>query len=188
MPEAVSLFREAGGMFSTVGDVRGVADMLFALSVTDRLSGNLPSARRGAEEALRLHRELDDRFGITGSTFALGRALFELGEVDSARAQFLDGLEAAALMRDRTGMAIALDNLADLENAGGRPQRAMRLAGASESVKAAVGGEAPPAMVHLPDPREVARRSLSEAEIEASRADGRAMTVEEALAYAREPL
>ena len=188
MPEAVSLFREARGMFATVGDVRGVADMLFALSVTDRLSGNLPSARSGAEEALRLHRQLDDRFGITGSTFALGRALFELGEVDSGRAQFLDGLEAAALMRDRTGMAIALDNLADLENAGGRPQRAMRLAGASESVKAAVGGEAPPAMVHLPDPREVARRLLSEAEIEASWADGRAMTLEEALAYAREPL
>lgn len=186
--EAASLFQEARQMFAAVGDPRGVADSLFALSVMDRLSGNLATARSSAEEALRLHRELDDRFGITGSTFALGRAVFEMGEVETARSLFLEGLEVGALMRDRTAMAIALDNLADLGNGSGRPLRAMRLVGASETIKEAVGGEAPPALIHLPDPREAARRSLSDEEIETAWKQGRAMTLEEALALARELL
>jgi hypothetical protein len=90
------------------------------------------------------------------------------------------------LIHERTGIALIIDNLANLANIGGRPKVAMRLAGAAETIKEAVGGEAPPELIHLPDPRVLARQHLSEEEIEAARQEGRAMTEEQAVAYARQ--
>jgi hypothetical protein len=61
-------------------------------------------------------------------------------------------------------VALSLDNLADLEITEGRAARAMRLAGASEAIKEGVGGQAPPDLITLPDPRVRARSLVSEEE------------------------
>jgi hypothetical protein len=79
--------------------------------------------------------------------------------------QFLMTLGEAEQMGDRTGMALSLDNLVFLENAKGRAERAMRLAGFSQALKEQVGGEAPPELLLLNDPWEGARRYLSEEEM-----------------------
>lgn len=181
-----AILREALAMFEKVGNRRGVADSLFALSVMDRLAGEIASARPKAEEALRVHRELGDMFGITGSLFALGRVTADTGDLDTARSLFLESLELSERMGDRTSIAIALDNLADLGTKRGRYLTAMRIVGASAALKDAVGGEAPPAMLHLPDPREAASHHLTEQEIQEAWEEGRVMPLEQALAYARE--
>jgi hypothetical protein len=72
--------------------------------------------------------------------------------------QFLMTLGEAEQMGDRTGMALSLDNLVFLENAKGRAERAMRLAGFSRALKEQVGGEAPPELLPLNDPWEGAGR------------------------------
>jgi hypothetical protein len=151
----------------------------------DRLAGGITSARTKAEEALRIHRELGDMFGITGSLFALGRVAAETGDLDTARSLFLESMDLSERMGDRTSIAIALDNLADQENKRGHYLKAMRVAGASAALKDAVGGEAPPAMLHLPDPREAASQHLTEHEIQEAWEEGRGMTLGQALAYAR---
>jgi hypothetical protein len=86
---------------------------------------------------------------------------------------------------ERTGLALSLDNLADLEITAGNVIRALRLAGASEAIKEGVGGQAPPELITLPDPRERARPLLSDREIQAAWEQGRRMSLEEAIAYAR---
>ena len=43
-------------------------------------------------------------------------------------------------------------------------------------------------MVHLPDPREIARQHLSEEEMQAAWQEGYRMGIDAALAYAREPV
>lgn len=86
---------------------------------------------------------------------------------------------------NRTGIVICLDNLAAQEVARRRFQRAVRLAGASDAVKE-TGGEGPQSLIALPDPRQAAMESLSDAEIAAEWDLGRAMTSREALEYARE--
>lgn len=177
---------EALAMFEKVGNRRGVADSLFALSVMDRLAGGITSARTKAEEALRIHRELGDMFGMTGSLFALGRVAAEIGDLDTARSLFLESLELSKRMGDRTSIAIALDNLADLGIKRGHYLTAIRIVGASAALKDAVGGEAPPAMLHLPDPRAAAIHYLTEQEIHEAWEEGRVMTLEQALAYARQ--
>jgi hypothetical protein len=87
---------------------------------------------------------------------------------------------------ERTGLALSLDNLADLEISRGNLMRAMRLAGASEVMKEGVGGQAPPDLITFPDPRQRARPLMSEQEIETAWEEGRRMSVEQAITYARE--
>jgi predicted ATPase/class 3 adenylate cyclase len=184
--EAADTFRTAHAMFEHLGDRRGVADSLFGLSIVSRLQGDIPGARAAAEDALRLHRELEDLFGIHGSLHVAGIAAAESGELDTSRAYFFQALQMAEDFHDLTGVALTIDNLADQEISRGHILRAMRLAGASERIKQGVGAQAPPELIHLPDPKERARPQASEDEIRAAWDEGRAMTIEQALAYARE--
>ncbi|MDP8956472.1 MAG: tetratricopeptide repeat protein, partial [Actinomycetota bacterium] len=183
---ASALLREAAARYERLGNRLGVADSLFAIGVIDRLQGKIEEARPAAEEALRIHSELGDAFGMTGSYFALGRIMAETGDLDGAQSLFLDSVALSERMRDRTSIAIALDNFAEQANLRGQHLRAVRIGGASSALKDAVGGEAPPALVHLPDPRELAGGHLSEDEIRAAWEDGRGMSVDEVLAYVRE--
>jgi hypothetical protein len=79
-----------------------------------------------------------------------------------------------------------MDNLAAKASAEGRHLRALRLGGASEAIKEAAGGHAPPPLIDLPDPREAAREVLGESAVAAAWEEGRAMTLEQAVALARE--
>jgi predicted ATPase/class 3 adenylate cyclase len=182
---AIQLFRSSLATFQDVGNGGREGDALFGIAVMSRLLGDLDTAQASAERAVTLHRELGDIFGLTGDLYVLGRVAAETGDLDTARRHYLQTLDNMELIRERTGIALILDNLANLANLGGRPREAMRLAGASDSLKELVGGEAPPELIHLPDPRAQARQVLSEEEIEMAWAEGRAMRVEEAMAYAR---
>jgi hypothetical protein len=154
--------------------------------VMSRLQGDLATARASALEGLAIHRELGDVFGTAGNLYVLGRVAAETGDSDVGRRYFLETLDIMEAFGERTGIALTLDNLAHLANAQGKPLRAIRLAGAAEAIKEAVGGEAPPEIIHLPDPWERARQLTSEGEIQAAWREGRAMTLDQAVAYARE--
>ena len=184
--ESVDAFRESRARFQALGDRRGVADSLFGLCIASRLVGDIESARSAGEEGLRIHEELHDAFGVYGSLYAVGRAAAVQGDPEAARAYFLRALEMAEVLGDRTGIALSLDNLADLEISRNHPGRAMRLAGASQSLKESIGGQAPPELVDLPDARERARGALTEEEVGLAWEQGRVMTLEDALALARE--
>jgi predicted ATPase/class 3 adenylate cyclase len=184
--EAVQMLQASRAMFEELGDRRGVADCLFGLSIAARLQGDMQTARATGEEGLRMHEELGDMFGIISALYAAGRAAAETGDFDTSRAYFLRVLDLAEMFGDRTGIALALDNLANEEMGRGNPIRALRLGGASDAIKEGVGGEAPHELVVLTDPRERAAEYLARDEIDAAWAEGRAMSQEEVLAYARE--
>jgi hypothetical protein len=120
------------------------------------------------------------------SLCVVGPAATQLGDLDRGRACFMESLAIDEAFGERTGIALSLDNLADLEITAGNVVRALRLAGASEAIKEGVGGQAPPELITLPDPRERARLLLSEEQVRAAWEEGRAMSMEEAIAYARD--
>ena len=181
------LFLSSREMFERLDNRLGVADTLWALAMIEALEGDPSTARRQAEESVRLHRELGDAFGLVDALQEQGRAALELGEMDVARSSFVETLEGLASIGYRTGVAIALDALAALEMRVGHPVRALRLAGAAEALKEAAGGQVPPEFAY-PDPRRNAPTSLPEARITSAWNDGRAMSLEAAVAYAREPV
>ncbi len=185
---AYEMLERSRALFEEIGDRRGVGDVLWILALISRLEGDLAQSRSYAEESLRLHRAIGDRFGQMDALHMLGRAAFQAGDIAEARRSFLETIDVYVRLGNRTGIAIALDNLAAQANAQGDPVQAIRLGGASTAVKEAAGGEAPPVLVDLPDPREGARSTLSEEQIRAAWEEGRAMTVDQALALARAEL
>jgi predicted ATPase/class 3 adenylate cyclase len=184
--EAVEMFRASRAMFEALGDRRGLADSMFGLSIMLRLQGDIVKARSTGEEALRIHEEMEDLLGTYGTLYVVGRAATEMGDLDTARTHFLRALGMAEGFGDRTGMALSLDNLAEIEISRGQATRGMQVAGAAEALKEEVAGQAPPELIDLPDPRERVSQYLSDEEIDAAWQEGRAMTLEEALAFARE--
>lgn len=179
------LFVTSRAMFDRLDHRRGVADSLWALALLARLKGENDIARSQAQESTRLHRELGDAVGLIDSLEVLGRAAFEMGDIETARSSYLETLDILAPIGYRTALAIVLDNLAAHENGRGQPARALRLGGAAEALKEAAGGQVPPEFADLPDLREAARATISPDRIGYAWAEGRAMTLVEALAYAR---
>jgi predicted ATPase/class 3 adenylate cyclase len=182
----VRMVEQSKQMFEELGDSRGIADCLWILGITARLRGDLKGSRAMVEESIGRHRGLGDRFGATVGLYMLGRVAFEQGDLATARACFLEALDNDELVGNRTGMGVTLDNLAAQASRRGDHLRALRLAGASESLKEAAGGHAPPPLIDLPDPREAARPVVGEAAVRAAWDEGRAMTMEQAVALARE--
>jgi predicted ATPase/class 3 adenylate cyclase len=182
---AEKLFHESRQMFEELENKRGAADALAFLSNLTRRYGNLSLARRQAEESLQMHHEIGDLFGLMDSLHELGRAALDMGDLEIARNCFIQSLDVLAPLGYRTLVAIVLDHLAAEAIKRGRPLRAVRLGGASEALKEAAGGHAPPEFVDLPDPRDDVRALLSEEQIATAWDEGRAMSLDEAAAYAR---
>jgi predicted ATPase/class 3 adenylate cyclase len=183
---AVGLIEEAKAIFEDLGVGRGVADSLWLLAISARLEGDTSAARTLAEESLRRHRQVNDRFGVTDALHVLGRIALAEGDLSTAAASFLEALDNDEEVGNRTGMGIVLDNLAAKASAEGRHVRAVRLGGASEAIKEAAGGHAPPPFIDLPDPRDAAGEVLGDAAVRAAWEEGRAMTLDQAVAYARQ--
>jgi predicted ATPase len=185
MDGAVAMVQHSRGMFEDLGIRRGVADCVWLLAIVARLEGDTTTARALAEESLRIHRDAGDRFGVTDALHVLGRIAIAQGDLTTAARSFLEALSNDERVGNRTGMGIVLDNLAAHASIRGRHLRALRLGGASEAIKEAAGGHAPPPFIDLPDPRDAAREALGEPAVRAAWEEGRAMTLDRALAYAR---
>ena len=179
------LFKASREMFERVGNAVGVADTLWALAMMTGLAGDYAAARNLADESVRPHRERGDAFGLVDALSELGRATRELGQFDTARSCFLEALQGLAPIGYRTAVAITLDNLAALENRLGHHIRALRLAGAAEALTESAGGRVPPEFADLPDLRQAARAAHPEERIAQAWAQGRAMSLAEAVDYAR---
>jgi hypothetical protein len=108
-------------------------------------------------------------------------------EYRAAVAHFWQGLTLAQELGDRQFIAESLEGLAGVAGAQGQAERAARLWGAAEALRAAVGAPSSPAeRAHYESYRHTARAYLDEASYAVAWVEGRAMTVEQAVAYAGE--
>jgi predicted ATPase/class 3 adenylate cyclase len=183
---AVRLVEDARARFEELGIRRGVGDTLWFLAIVARLHGDLDGSRALSEEGLRIHGELGDRFGRTVGLYALARTALEQGDLETVRASLQEALTNDEMVGNRTGMGVIFDNLAARARLEENHLRALRLGGASEAIKEAAGGQAPHPLIDLPDPRDAARAVLGEAAVEAAWNEGRAMSLQQAIAYARQ--
>jgi predicted ATPase/class 3 adenylate cyclase len=154
--------------------------------------GALARFHDDAIEATRYYNESLLHYRILGKKAEIGLALRSLGalalrEGDSkqAAALFTEGLELYREMEDKEGITLCLTGLAGVAGAQSRPKRATRLFGLAEALRDELG-------LHLdridrPDyDRSLAatRALLDEATFAVAWAEGRTMTLEQAIAYA----
>ena len=136
------------------------------------------------------HRPLIPRFWsmMRGAALAwLGFVCVRLGRLDEAERHLRDSVDRRRLIRDTFGLAPCLEGLAQLAAARSQPERAVRLYAAAERLREQVGIPQPLEESELHQAaRSQLQASLSAEEMATLQAEGRAMTLDEAVAYALE--
>ena len=177
--EALRIYRE-------IGDVRGEANVLWGL-------GNYAYFRRGAadaiprfREALALFRQIGDRTMEAWSLHMLGSSNVRVGEVDEGDANLQEALRLFHASGDVAGITLVLDDLASVAVAHGDLPRAARMWGSARALSSAgaIGLADLVEQQFEMSARPNVRNVLSSAELERFALEGRAMSLDETVAYA----
>jgi tetratricopeptide (TPR) repeat protein len=112
----------------------------------------------------------------------LGNADLEEGSYESARTQFLRGLEVGLEFGDRDLLAHHMEGLSGLASALGQHERAVRLGGAATALREAAGAPLHPAWYRLAEPwLAISRQALGEAAYASAWAGGHRLPLERAV-------
>jgi tetratricopeptide (TPR) repeat protein len=184
---ARSLLGESLAILRGGGSQRFIADCLDFLGLAAYEQGDHAEARSLFEESLTFSRDGGNKWGIAARLGHLGRAAYVQGDYSAARSLHEECLTIWRELGYKRGIAQSLESFARLAARGREWERAARLLGAAAALRDAIG--APPA----PHRREegereldAARAALGEESFAASWAEGRAMPLEQAVAYALE--
>jgi predicted ATPase/DNA-binding SARP family transcriptional activator len=184
---AAQIDEEALALFREIGDKSGVAITAGELASAASLRGDYQEAQALAEERLALDRDMGGALQIAWSLRQLGRILIQRNELGRASSLFHESLGILRQQADSTDITNGVLRIADLAFAQGRLERAARLYGACQNLS-----ELHQAKLDSGDREElernlaVLRNTLDEAQFAPIWTQGRAMTIDEAVAYALE--
>jgi tetratricopeptide (TPR) repeat protein len=150
------------------------------------VEGDFEAARERFEEARSLFEQVGDSYGLASVLCLLSRLAAEQGDVDGATASWCQAFELLRELGDSSGIIIALSDLCAIQLAAGRPEAAVRLAGAAEGLGRELKVRPPTALTRPLDPRLAARTRIGEAAVRAACDAGAAMTLDQAVDYALE--
>jgi predicted ATPase/transcriptional regulator with XRE-family HTH domain len=180
---AAALLEEGLKLAREVGYKVGQADCLRGLCQVALSQGDPAAARRRAEESLGLLGEIGGRDDqIASSLIWLGRVETRRGNYAAARACYEESLALARKGDFKEEMASGLEGLVGVVAAQGATAWAVRLWGAADALREAMGTPIPP--VYRADyERSVAaaRAHLGEKAFAAAWAEGRMMTLDQVL-------
>jgi predicted ATPase/DNA-binding CsgD family transcriptional regulator len=179
------IVEESLALFRDLHHQPGMAQALNILGEIARFSGDDSRARRMYEECLAISQQTGERRRIVFMYNNLAFIALHQGEAERARDLGRQGLQLADVMNNKLLLATALGIFAGALGALGQPQRSARLLGAAEGALMRLG-----AFLQPNDQREIdamtaaVRAQLDEATFQAAWAEGRALTLEQAVAQA----
>ena len=132
---ARQLYEESLALLRELNDRPAIAQAYNNLALVTR-EEDPQRARALLEESLTVRRALKDKWGIANSLSSLGDVLLDLGDLATARAVVRESLALNAELGDRRAIAYCLDYLASLAAAEGQAERALRLGGAADALRA----------------------------------------------------
>lgn len=177
--ESVAIFREEGHK------TFDLAVTIANLGVVVFLQRDYPAARSYFEESIALCRELEDDWALALPLRHLGITAFRQGDLDQAASHLRESLTVLRNLNEKWFIARGLEGLAAVLCAQGSYERAVRLFGAGEALREAVGALIMAAYREDYDRAvEAARAALGDESFRAAWAEGRAMTPDQAIACA----
>ncbi|MGQ0550991.1 MAG: ATP-binding protein [Armatimonadota bacterium] len=183
--EARALQEESLAIFTDLGNEWGIGMSLCDLGNVVRDLGDTAGASVLYEESLARRRKVGDRRGMAISVAGLGDVAYTRSDYSLTRSYFEESLAIYRELGDRLGIIHSLEGFAGLAAAQAQPQRALRLSGAAASLREAIGAPlSPTEHARLAHRLEAARQTLSEEVTTELWTEGRAMTLEQAIAYA----
>jgi uncharacterized protein (DUF58 family) len=160
------------------------------LGMVELMRGEEGEATAMFEEGLSLARRIGDSNSACNALYYLAQMSLSHGDPARAATLFEEAAIISEQVRDRAALAYCLEGLAVVANARGETERCARLIGAAEGLHEAVGI---PVYVYYEPHRSpyestgaAVRSQMGEEAFEAARADGRAMTFEQAVKYSLE--
>lgn len=184
---AITLYEESLATYRELGNKRSIANVLNNLGCVAQYQNNSEQAATLYEESYALYRELGDKLHVAASLNNQGVVALQRGNCKRAMALYEESLVQLRELGDRRRVADPLEGLAKIACTQGKPERAARLFGAAEALREAIGN--PLLRIECADhDRDVAavREGLELETFAAAWAQGRAMTLEQAIAYALE--
>jgi tetratricopeptide (TPR) repeat protein len=184
--QARAAYEESLPLFREVGYIMGVADSLSSLGVVAEHQGELDQARTYHEEALKNRRDRKDPGGTAESLHSLGELAARKGESGQARRYYEQSLATRHELGDRPNVADSLEALGILAAACKDSVQAARLLGAAESLREEINAPTSPAKQEKLDAAISSMRSaLGERALAKEWDEGRTMSLEQAIDYAR---
>jgi tetratricopeptide (TPR) repeat protein len=176
---------EGLALYRALGDRSGIAHSLIRLGELAQALGAHAEARVCYMESSALGEGLDDAAFAVRLPHHLGSLSLEQGDYGTARARFVQSLLARQDQSSWDCLHSSLADLACLAVAQGQPERALRLAGAVDTLRVTFG------MLLQPTERATferwlarGRQAMGDEAAAAAWAEGRAMTPRQAVAFA----
>ena len=182
----LGFLERARDTYHRIGDRRGEANALWGIG-NYRYFRTFPG--HGIEEfrgALEMFREVGDRTMEAWSLHMLGIGLLRGGDVDGAREHIVHAMRHFHAAGDAAGLTMSLDDLSAVTVAEGDFPRAARLRGAARNLTTETGAGLAGYVEDIFEARvrPGVRSHMSEEDLARYGAEGAAMTLEEAVAYA----
>jgi non-specific serine/threonine protein kinase len=183
--QACAYYEESLAIRRQLGDQWGIAASLNNLGNWAYLQGDYTRARACYEESLAISRELGDRTGDMLRLINLGNVTRMQGEYAEAHAVLVESLALARELANPFGTAMSLEAMGKLAVAREEYPRAARLLGSAEAHREEISAPLSPAEREELE-REVSsvQRSLGEEAFAAAWAEGRGLSIEQAVALA----
>jgi len=182
---ALASAEEGMALAQAEGDRWNTGRHLVVLGLETWMRGDYAASRAFFRETLEISRALADEWHIAMTLANLGFVTRGVGDCDEARALHREGLPLCQRLGDRRGVAWHLVSMAGIEVDKGRADHAARLLGAAAAVLEALGSPLPPPQQREYDrTQEQTQALLGEGTFAAFFAEGQAMTLEQAVAYA----
>lgn len=177
------LAEQARSLFEELGSREGVGRALMAQGFSQFRRNEFASAQKLYEESRAIASESGDQPLATSLLLGIAAFVFHQGDRDGALSMLLEAVnEATELHNDHLTVWI-LDFVAALA-APRASEAAVRLAGAVDCLREAAGGGMRPELLNVEDARSVAARVLAPAALDQAWAQGRVMSLDEAVGQA----
>jgi tetratricopeptide (TPR) repeat protein len=183
--EALKTHRRSLALYEQLGDESGVAYSKWANGLAQLQCRDLDEARRMALEAKETFDRLENWFGQSLADFILQQVERMKGNHEGALRMMIASLDLPGYAGDISSMLSLLELLADSYIALGDAQLGLQVAAGAEKARNEYGGGAPPELLELGDPKELARAHLSDEDIEAAWGEGCCLSLDETIALAR---
>ena len=182
---AREFFEASLSQYKQLNNIDGMAKALTNLGVVCCDEEDYSKARAYYEESLTLRRVADDKWNVAMLFYNLGEVTYKQGDSVQARAFFEESLKLTGSLGDRDGAAHVLVYLAVMAAGQHDYRRAARLLGIDDGLRAATGTQLEP-NVRMEHEKVLAdtRAKLSENAFQTAWAEGRAMSLEQAIDYA----
>ena len=179
---------QARSIYRRIGDRRGEANAYWGIGSYRYFRGLMDDGVGDFRNALTIFKDVGDRTMEAWSLHMLGTGLLRAGEIEAARGHIVHAMRHFNAAGDAAGITMCLGDLSVVAMADGDYPRAARLHGATGNLAAVTGAE----LAGLSEAKfasgvvPTVRSRMSETDLARYGAEGAAMTLDEAVAYALE--